>query len=335
MNMKPHLSRMDHGTRRAAAMAAAVVVGLAGFASVSQAQSGYPEKPIRYVVAVAPGGINDVLARAIGAKLNEVWGQPVIVDNRPGAGGNVGANLVAKSLPDGYTILNASLGHAINVNLYSSLPYDLRKDLTPVVFLASSPLIIGVNAGLPIKSVAELVAYAKSNPVNFGSGGAGFISHLSMEVLKRQMGFEMTHVPFNGGGPAAIALASGQVQVVANAIPELITLVRAGRVRAIALTSVKRSPLLPEVATTAEQGVKNFEMGNWVGVLTRAGTPQPIVNKLAGEIDRILQMPDVKEKLVAQGFDVVGGTPEQFAKFLNAEIERWGRVVKETGAKVD
>jgi tripartite-type tricarboxylate transporter receptor subunit TctC len=321
--------------RRRAVLILGLLVGAALLAPRAHAQGNYPDKPIRYVVAVAPGGINDVLARAIGAKLNEAWGQPVIVDNRPGAGGNVGANLVAKSQPDGYTILNASLGHAINVNLYSNLPYDLRKDLMPVVFLASSPLIIGVNAGLPVKSIAELVAYAKSNPVNYGSGGAGFISHLSMEVLKRQTGIEMTHVPFNGGGPAAIALASNQVQVVANAIPELIVLVRSGRVRAIALTSAKRSPLLPEVATTGEQGLKNFEMGNWVGVLTRAGTPQPIVKKLAGEIDRILQMPDVKDKLVAQGFDVAGGTPEQFAKYLNSEIDRWGKVVKETGARVD
>ena len=328
----------DNPARRAPNIAAtAIMIGaLAAVCSGrAHAQKDYPVRPIRYVVAVAPGGINDFLARVVGAKLSEAWGQPVIVDNRPGAGGNVGANLVAKSQPDGYTILNVSLGHAINVTLYSSLPYDLRKDLTPVVFLASSPLIACVTAALPIKSIDELVAYARSNPVNYGTGFVGSISHVSVEQFKRQMGIDMNQVPYTGGGPAATALASGQVQVVFNAIPELITLVRGGRVRAIAILSAARSPLLPDVSTMAEQGVKNFEVGNWVGVMTRAGTPQTVVRRLAGEIDRILKLPDVREKLVAQGFDIGGGSPELFDKFLNAEIDRWGKVVKTTGARAE
>jgi tripartite-type tricarboxylate transporter receptor subunit TctC len=316
---------------------AALALGLtaAVTAAPAHAQNDFPAKPIRYVVAVAPGGINDFLARVVGAKLNEAWGQPVIVDNRPGSGGNIGANVVAKSQPDGYTILNVSLGHAVNVTLYSSLPYDLRKDLAPVSFLASAPLIACVPATLPVKSINELVAYAKSNPVNYAIGFTGSISHVSVEVFKRQMGIEMNQVPYNGGGPAATALASNQVQVLFNAIPELITFVRGGRVRALAVASAKRTSLLPDVPTMAEQGVKDFEMGNWVGVMTRAGTPQPVIKKLAGEIDRILKLPDVREKLLAQGFDIGGGTPEQFTKFLNAEIERWGKVVKAAGARAD
>ncbi len=317
------------GAGAAGALAAVVCSG------VARAQDAYPSKPIRYIVAVAPGGINDFLARVVGSKLAEAWGQPVIVDNRPGAGANVGANLVAKSQPDGYTILNASLGHAINVTLYDKLDYDLRKDLAPVSFLASSPLIVCVTNNLPIKSIGDLVAYAKANKVNYGTGFVGSISHVSVELFKRQMGIDMNQIPYSGGGPAAIALASGQVQVVFNAIPELITYVKSGRVRAIAITSAKHSPLLPEVPTMAEQGVKNFEMGNWVGVMTRAGSPPANIRKLSAEIDRILQLPDVREKLIAQGFDIGGGTPEQFGKFLNAEIDRWGKVIKAIGAKAE
>jgi tripartite-type tricarboxylate transporter receptor subunit TctC len=317
--------------RRAAVALGAVTV----MSAAAQAQSDFPAKPIRYVVAVAPGGINDFLARVVGAKLNEAWGQPVIVDNRPGAGGNVGANVVAKSQPDGYTILNVSLGHAVNVTLYSSLPYDLRKDLAPVVYLASAPLIACVPTALPIKSIDELVAYAKANPVNYAMGFTGSISHVSIEVFKRRMGIDMNQVAYSGGGPAATALASNQVQVLFNAIPELITFVRGGRVRALAIASGRRSPLLPDVPTMAEQGVKDFEMGNWVGVMTRAGTPQPVVRKLAAEIDRILKMPDVRDRLLAQGFDIGGGTPEQFTQFLDSEIERWGKVVKAAGARAD
>lgn len=321
--------------RRRAVLTLGLLVGAALLAPRAQAQGSYPDKPIRYIVAVAPGGINDFLARVVGAKLADAWGQPVIVDNRPGAGANVGANLVAKSQPDGYTILNASLGHAINVTFYEKLDYDLRKDLAPVSYLASAPLIVCVTNTLPIKSINDLVAYAKTNKVNYGTGFVGSISHVSVELFKRQMGVEMNQIPYSGGGPAAIALASGQVQVVFNAVPELITFVKSGRIRAIAITSAKHSPLLPEVPTMAEQGVKNFEMGNWVGVMTRAGSPPANIRKLSAEIDRILQQPDVKEKLIAQGFDIGGGTPEQFGKFLNAEIERWGKVIKAIGAKAE
>lgn len=299
------------------------------------ADGDYPTKPMRYIVASQPGGVNDMLARIVGAQLNAAWHQPVIVDNRSGGGGNIGANMAAKSRPDGYTLLNVSLGHAINVTLYSNLAYDLRKDLAAVTFLASSPLIVCVTASLPIRSINELVSYAKANPVNYGTGFVGAISHVSVEKFKQQMGVQMTHVPYGGGGPAARALAGGEVQVVFNAIPELIALARAGRVRPLAIASAQRSPLLSDVPTMAEQGVKNFEVGNWTGVMTPAGVPPVIVKKLAGEIDRILKMPDVQEKLVAQGFEVGGGTPEQFDKFLNSEIDRWGKVVKAIGARAE
>lgn len=335
MSFKRLLDRVNRGNSFSAVLAVASAIGTCMIAGGAYGQADFPTRPIRYIVAVAPGGINDFLARVVGAKLAEAWGQPVIVDNRPGAGANVGANLVAKSQPDGYTILNASLGHAINVTFYEKLDYDLRKDLAPVSYLASAPLIVCVTNNLPIKSISDLVAYAKANKVNYGTGFVGSISHVSVELFKRQMGVDMNQIPYSGGGPAAIALASGQVQVVFNAIPELITFVKSGRVRAIAITSAKHSPLLPEVPTMAEQGVKNFEMGNWVGVMTRAGSPPANIRKLSTEIDRILQQPDVKEKLIAQGFDIGGGTPEQFGKFLNAEIERWGKVIKAIGAKAE
>jgi tripartite-type tricarboxylate transporter receptor subunit TctC len=297
------------------------------------AQSDYPAKPVRYIVATAPGGSNDVLARMVGAKLHEAWGQPVIIDNRGGGGGNIAANMAAKSPPDGYTLLTVSLGHAINVTLYPDLAYDLRKDLAPIIFLASSPLIVCVTASLPIRSINDLVSYAKANPVNYGVGFIGAISHVAVEQFKRQMGVSMNTVPYSGGGPAGTALAVGEVQVVFNPIPDLIALTRTGRVRPIAIASAHRSPLLPDVATMAEQGVKNFEVGNWAGMVAPAGVPPAIVKRLSAEINRILKMPDIREKLIAQGFEAGGGTPEQFNKFLNSEIDRWGKVVTAMGIK--
>jgi tripartite-type tricarboxylate transporter receptor subunit TctC len=295
----------------------------------------YPSRPIRYVVAFAPGGVNDILARIIGQKLNESWNHPVIVDNRPGAGGNVGAELVSKAQPDGYTILNISTAHTISQSLYTKLNYSLERDLAPVVWLGGSSLIMVVHPGLPVKNVGELVAWARGNRLNYASGGVGVISHLSMEMFKVAAKINATHVPYKGVGPAIPDLIAGQVQVIINAVPELFPFTRGNRLRIIASLTEKRHPFIPEVPTMIEQGYKDFVMSNWVGIVAPARTPRPVVNKLAAEVTRIIKLPDVAGKLTEQGFDPGGGTPEEFGRLIRAETARFGLAVKESGAKAD
>ena len=295
----------------------------------------YPARPIRYVVAFAPGGINDILARIVGQKLTDAWGQPVIVDNRPGAGGNLGAEVVARSNPDGYTILNISTAHTISQSLYRKLGYSLERDLTPVVWLGGSSLIMVVTPSLPVKSVAELVAWAKSNRLIYASGGVGVISHLSLEMFKGAAKIDATHVPYKGVGPSIPDLIAGQVHVMINAIPELFPYAKGGRLRVIATLTQKRHPFMPDVPTMIEQGYPDFVLSNWVGIVAAAGTPKPVVNKLAVEVTRILKLPDVAGRLTDQGFDRGGGTPEAFGKLIASEIARFGKAVKASGAQVD
>ncbi|HTD91049.1 MAG TPA: tripartite tricarboxylate transporter substrate binding protein [Burkholderiales bacterium] len=295
----------------------------------------YPNRPIRYVVAFAPGGINDILARIVGQKLSEITGQSVIVDNRPGAGGNLGTELVAKSSPDGYTLLNISTAQAISATLYSKLGYNLERDLAPVALLGSSPLIIAIHPGVNARNVAEFAAASKQKPLSYASGGIGTISHLSGEMLKRALGFDMTHVPYKGAGPAIADLMGGQVQMMINAVPELFPTVKAGRMRCIGVMAEKRHPFLPDIPTLIEQGHKEFVMGNWVGVVAATGTPKDAISKLSTEINRIMKQPDVVEKLTQQGFDPVQSTPESFGRHVRAETARFGKAVKESGARVD
>jgi tripartite-type tricarboxylate transporter receptor subunit TctC len=295
----------------------------------------YPGRPIRYVVAFAPGGVNDILARIIGQKLNESWSQPVIVDNRPGAGGNVGAEIVAKAQPDGYTILNISTAHTISQSLYTKLNYSLERDLAPVVWLGGSSLIMAVYPGLPARNVGELVTWAKGNRLNYASGGVGVISHLSMEMFKVAAKINATHVPYKGVGPAIPDLIAGQVHVIINAVPELFPFTRGNRLRIIASLTEKRHPFIPEVPTMIEQGYKDFVMSNWVGIVAPARTPRPVVNKLAAEVTRIIKLPDVAGKLTEQGFDPGGGTPEEFGRLIRAETARFRTAVTESGAKAD
>lgn len=316
----------------------ALSIALLGVASVLAAEANaadYPTRPIRYVVAFAPGAINDIVARIVGQKLNEAWGQPVIVDNRPGAGGNVGAEVVAKATPDGYTILNISSAHTIAQSLYPRLGYSLERDLTPVVVLASSPLIMTIHPGIPARNVAELVAWAKKNRMVYASGGVGVISHLSMELFKQAAGIDATHVPYKGGGPGAIDVAAGHVHLMTNTIPTLLPFVKAGKVRVLGIMAEKRHRLLPDVPTFIEQKYKDFVMGNWIGIVAPTGTPRPIVNKLAAEVTRIVRSPDVGERFSHEGLDALGGTPEEFARLIRSEIERFGKAVKASGAKVD
>ena len=316
------------------ALAAALIVVAA---PVVPGQAAYPTKPVRLVVPFPAGGTTDLLARAAAQKLSEAWGQQMIVDNRPGAAGNIGAELVAKSTPDGYTLLMGTVGtHAINASLYAKMPYDHVKDFTPVILVAGVPNVLVVNPQLPVNTVPELIAYAKANPgkLNFASSGSGTSIHLSGELFKTMTGVLMTHVPYKGSAPALTDLIGGQVQLMFDNLPSSLAFIKAGKLRAIAVTGTTRAPALPDVPTVADT-VPGFEASSWFGILAPAGTPRDIVMKINGETAKWLASPDAKEKLAAQGANVAGGTPEDFAKHIQAETAKWAKVVKESGAKVD
>jgi len=322
---------------------------LAALVAVSAAHASaqpYPNKPIRLVVPFPPGGTTDILARDVGQHLTEIWKQPVVIDNRPGAAGNVGSDIVAKSAPDGYTLLMCTVSsHAINPGLYSKLPYDHIKDFAPVILVARVPNVLEVNPGVPVYTVADLIKLAKEKPgeINFASSGSGTSIHLSGELFKTMTGVNMVHVPYKGSAPAITDLIGGQVQVMFDNLPSSLQQIKAGKLRAIAVTSAQRSPALPDLPTIAESGLPGFEATSWFGVLAPAGTPPAIVNRLNAEINKWLQSPDGKEKLLAQGALIdprgesvtAGGSPEQFAAFIRAETEKWAKVIKASGAKVD
>jgi tripartite-type tricarboxylate transporter receptor subunit TctC len=295
----------------------------------------YPSRPLRYLVAFAPGGINDIMARIVGEKLSQAWGQPVIVDNRPGAGGNVAAALLARTTADGYTFMNISTAHTISQTLYTKLDYSLERDLAPVVVLGNSPLIMVVTAGIPARNVAELVAEAKKRKLVYASGGVGVISHLSMEMFKVAAQIDATHVPFKGVGPAVPALVSGEAHIMMNAIPELLPHTKGGKLRVIGALTEKRHPFIPDVPTFIEQGYKAFVMGNWTGIVAPAKTPKPVIDKLAAEVTRIIRVPDMSQRLEEMGVDPMGGTPDAFGKLIRAEIARFGKAVRDSGAKAD
>jgi tripartite-type tricarboxylate transporter receptor subunit TctC len=312
----------------------AFLIALSGCAA-NAAGADYPSRPIRYIVGFAPGGINDIMARIVAQKLVESWGQQVIVDNRPGAGGNLAAGLLARSNPDGYTFMNISTAHAISQTLYTKLDYNLERDLTPVVVLGNSPLIMVVNATLPVKNVAELVDLAKKRKMIYASGGAGVISHLAMEMFKVAAKIDVTHVPFKGVGPAIPALLSGEAHMMMNAIPELLPHTKGGKLRVIGSLTEKRHAFIPDVPTFIEQGYKEFVMGNWTGIVAPAKTPKAFVDKLATEITRIIRSPEMSQRLVEMGVDPMGGSPQEFGKLITAEVIRFGKAVRESGAKAD
>ena len=312
-------------------------VVLAAFAFGAAAQS-YPTKSIRVVVPFPAGGTTDVLARAVAQKLTESLGQPAVVDNRPGAGGNIGAELVAKAPPDGYTLLMGTVGtHAINPSLYPKMPYDHVKDFVPVILVAGVPNVLVVNPSLPVNSVQELIAYAKANPgkLNFASSGNGTSIHLSGEMFKTMAGVQMTHVPYKGSAPALQDLVGGQVQLMFDNLPSSLALIKAGKLKALAVTSLTRAAALPEVPTVAESGLPGFEASSWFGLLAPAGTPQPIVVTLNGDVAKWLATADAKEKLLAQGAIAAGGPPADFTRHIAAETAKWQKVVKDSGAKID
>ena len=306
-------------------------------ASAAFAQS-WPDRPIKFVVAAPAGSSIDVLARQIGEKLKDKLGQPVIVDNRPAAGGTAATDFVAKSAPDGYTMLMSFNGPlAFASHLYSKLPYDPQKDLVPVVITSSQPNVLAVTASLPVRSVRELVDYAKANPgkLSYASVGNGSSSHLTMELLKTTAGIDIVHVPFNGSPPAVTATVQGETQLMFAVMQPLQAQVQAGKLRALAVTTARRFPLSPELPTVAEAGYPGFEALAWNGVLVVAGTPRPIVERLNAEINTTLKDASVKSTLNAQGFELIGGTPDEFAHLIRSESDKWAPVIKRTGARVD
>jgi len=318
-------------------LACALTVTVGALPTPLRAQ-GYPAKPIRLVVPFPPGGSLDVVARAIGQKLSAAWGQPVVIDNRPGAGGNIGADLVAKSLPDGYTILEGALStHAVNVSLYRTLPYDPVKDFAPITLVAITPNVLVLNSAFPVNSVPELIAYAKSHPgaLSFGSGSNGSAGHLAGELFKIEAGVNMVHIPYKGGAPALQALLAGDTQLMfdnlANSMPQL----KAGKLKALAVTTAARSPLAPELPTLAESGLPGFDIYTWWGFMAPAGTPAPIIAKWNAEVARILGTPEMKAFFAQEGAQPAPTTPEQFAALIKREIPKYARIVKESGAKVD
>ena len=308
-------------------------------ASTAAAQvPAYPTKPIRLVVPFPPGGPLDIVGRTIAQKLSEAWGQSVVVDNRPGAGGNIGADLVAKSPPDGYTILMGALStHAVNPSLYAKMPYDAVKDFAPITLVAITPNVLVVNASLPVNSAREFVAYAKANSgkLAFGSGSNGSAGHLAGELFKVETATDIIHVPYKGGAPATQALLAGDTQFMfdnlANATPQ----VKAGKLKALAVTTAQRSKLAPELPTMAEAGLPGFDISTWFGLLAPAGTPQDVIAKWNAAVTTILNSPDVRARFVADGAEPAPDTPAEFAQFISAEMAKYARIVKASGAKVD
>ncbi|MES2564116.1 MAG: tripartite tricarboxylate transporter substrate binding protein, partial [Pseudomonadota bacterium] len=296
-----------------------------------------PTRPLRLVVPFAPGGSNDIMARLIGQKLSESLKQQVVIDNRGGASGIIGTDIVAKAPADGYTLLMMSLTLSVNPSLYSKLPYDTQKDLIPVTLVATAPLMLVISPALPVKSAKELIAYAKSNSgkLNFGSGGAGTTPHLAGEMFSSMAGVRMTHVPYKGGGPALADLVGGQIQLMLENIPSTLPFAKSGKLRALAVSGPSRSALVPDLPTLDEAGLKGYAIVGWNGLFVPTGTPRPIVTRLHQETVRALAQADTKERLATLGAEGVGSSPEDFRAFFNAEIVKWSKVVKAAGLKVE
>jgi tripartite-type tricarboxylate transporter receptor subunit TctC len=317
------------------AFAAAVLLACA--AALPAHGQAYPDRSVRLVVPFAAGGSSDTVARILANKLTASLGQTVVVENRAGAGGNIGAEHVARSSPDGYTLLMAAGSFAINPSLYASLPYDPVKDFDPVIHICSVTGILVAHPSVPASNVKELVMLAKSQPgrVNFASAGSGTVIHLAGELFKMMAKVDITHVPYKGSGPALADLIGGQVQVMFANMPGTLQHVRTGRLKVLAVTSGKRSPLLPEVPTVAESGIDGYEASTWFGILAPAGTPREVIARLNAEIAKVLEAPEMVQHLSNEGAQVTGGTPEWFRQNLKADIERWAPVVKASGAKVN
>ena len=297
----------------------------------------YPEKAIRMIVPFGTGSTTDTLARIVGQKFTETWGQPVVIDNRGGAGGNIGTEMVAKAAGDGYTLLMAAGSHAINPSLYGKLPYDAVRDFAPVTLIGSAPQLLIASMGLSANSVRELIALAAARPgqLRYASGGNGSPSHLAMELFKSMARVDMVHVPYKGGDPVLVALLSGEMHLYFGNIRAMMPQVRAGKLKALAVTSPKRSPAVLDIPTIAESGLPGYSMMAWWGLLAPAATPKAIVSQLQAEVARMLKEPALRERLAAVGIDAVGSSPEEFGAYIRQEIRTWSKVVKEAGVRID
>ena len=316
-----------------------LALGLSVLALEVPAQQAWPEKPIRIMVPFAPGGQTDIIGRILADKFTQAWGRPALVENRIGASGSIGSEAVAKSPPDGYMLQVAAINtHGANPALFGSkLPYDPVRDFTPIVFAVSTINVLVINPASPFRGVREMLEYAKANPgkLTYGTAGSGSSMHLFMEVLKMMTGTDITHVPYKGSAPAVQDLIGGQITMVFDSMPGSWPLVQGGKMRAIAVSSARRSPTAPEVPTLAESGVPGYDYVSWLGVVGPAGMPRDLVAKINGEVNRILQLPDVRARLQQLGTAPVGGTPEEFGAYIREQVATWHKVVKASGAKVE
>jgi len=320
--------------RRLAGLAALAVLAI----TAAQAADVYPTKPLRIIVPFPPGGPADALARTVGDKLAASLGQPVVVDNRPGAGGNIGMELAAKAPPDGHTLVLAPAGNlTVNPSLYRSVPYDVGRDFAPVTVIAAVPNVLVVNPQVPAKDVAELIAYAKGNPgrLNYASPGAGSGAHLAGELLKSSAGIDIVHVPYNGIAPAVAAVISGDVQMMFAAAPTALPQIAGGKLRPLAVASPKRIAAAPALPTMDASGLPGFDVTSWYSIVAPAGTPPAVIDRLQREIARTLEMPDVKARLAGLGAEPIANTPAEFAAMIGSETAKWGKIVKDAGIKVE
>lgn len=330
---------LDARVRRLAlcAGALAAMVAIAPGAMAQSAAAGYPNKPVRFVVPFPAASATDVVARTVGQKLGEKWGQPVVIDNKPGAGGNLGSEVAAKAPNDGYTILFGTVANAISASLYSKLSYNFTRDFAPVTLVAKTPLVLVANKALPAANVQQLIAHAKarSEKIAFGSGGVGTSNHLAGEMFSTQTGSNMVHVPYKGTPGAYADLLAGRVDVMFDNTVPAMPQIKSGQLKPIAVTSAKRASTLPDVPTVAESGLPGFEAVSWIGILVPMGTPQAIVDKLNQDMLAVLALPDVRERLAATGAELAPGTPAEFDAFIKGEINKWAKAVKASGAQAD
>jgi len=319
-------------------LASFILACIAALGSVFVFAQSFPAKPIRIIVPSAPGDGSDLMARAIGQKLTESWGQPVVVDNRPGAGGRIGSEVAAKAAPDGYTWIMANAGsHGINAAVYQNLPFDVEKDFAPITQIIRSPNVLIVSPSLNVNTVQEFIALLKANPgkYSYGSGGNGTSAHMSAELFKMMAGVDITHVPYKGATPALTDLIAGQIVMFLGNLPPAIPFIKNGQVKALGVTSLKRSPELPNVPTLDEAGLKGFETIAWFGLLAPAGTPKEIIDKVRSEVARIVAMPDIRERIAALGGEPVANRPEEFAAIIHDDVAKWKKVAAVAHVKVD
>ncbi len=316
---------------------AGAMVVVASLAAGTVFAQDYPSKPIRFVLPFPPGGGTDTLARIVGQKLAQDFGQTIVMDNRPGAGANIGAEIAAHSAPDGYTILMGNIAHAVNVTLYSKPGYDLVKDFAPITLLAAAPNILVVHPSIAAKSVKELIALAKAKPgqLNYASSGSGSSAHLAGELFKNLAGVDLVHIPYKGGGPAVISLVAGEAAIGFATMPSVLPQVKAGKLRALAVTTAKRSPAVPDLPTIAEAGVPGYEANTWYGVLAPGKTPKSIIALLHDKFVKLMQSADIRERVAVHGYEPETNTPQEFAAYIKSEIAKWGKVVKAAGIRAD